>query len=209
MGYVKNNVFDISFKYQDKKMVIVHKEDTPAVLLIQPDMTNGPWIAGGAVLNWFNGEAVQENDIDVFFHDLHQFDETFGRLMRNHGNIIYTSDNAVTLSITLNNKPTQIQLIRKNWFNNAKEVIDRFDITVCQLVTDGFELVLGEDTAEHIKQRSLVLTKEPNRSIVKRILKYITYGYLPDPKVMQEIIDNHENYDWKFNTMDDHYENAF
>ena len=46
-------------------MNTVHKDDQEIVDILQLNIHNGPWIAGGAVLNWFNDTPVQ-SDIDVF-----------------------------------------------------------------------------------------------------------------------------------------------
>lgn len=206
---MKSNWMEFDFARLDSKMVLVHEQDRSSVTLIQPEMKNGPWIAGGAVLNWYNREPVNESDIDIFFRDLQQFDETFGRLMRNNASIVYSSDNAITLGMTIDGIQRQLQLIRKEWFDSPKAIIDKFDFTICQLVTDGFNLEIGSTTAEDIKNKKIKFVKPAHKDVVKRIVKYIAYGYLPDPKVMQDIIDNQTEYNWKFNTMEEHYENAF
>ena len=172
-------------------------------------MDQGPWLAGGAVLHWFNGEPVGSSDFDIFFKDLKQFDEMFGRLMRHHATIIYTSENALTLHLTVDNDMKRIQLIRKNYFTSAEDVINNFDFTICQLATDGFNIVAANKTYEHIKDKRIVLSKEPSRALAKRIIKYVSYGYTPDTDVIQDMLDNPDNYDWEFNNIDENYENAF
>ena len=129
--------------------------------------------------------------------------------MRNHGSIVYTSENAITINVTIDDDLKKVQLIRKNYFKSASDVIDHFDFTICQLATDGYEVVSGDKTFEHIKEKRIVPFKNPNRAIVKRLIKYISYGYNPDPKLMSDIIDNPQDYDWAFNNIDENYENAF
>lgn len=200
--------FDKLIRRQESRMRIVHKEDQPTVQLIEPDIKTGPWIAGGAVLNWYNNEPVGSSDYDVFFATQRQFDETFGRLMRNNANMVYNSENAITLQITIDSMQRTIQLIRKKWFESASAVIENFDFTICQLATDGSELVLGATTAQDINDKRIALCKVIQPDIVKRIVKYVTYGYEPSPALMQEILDREDDFTWKFNSVEDGYENA-
>ena len=210
MSWVNDNVLDFFKEPRKEKHSTVHEDDRAVVNLIDPEITNGPWVAGGAVLNWYNNEPIDYSDIDVFFKDQKQFDITFGKLMKNHANMVYNSDNAITLHILVNNQTKRVQLIRKSWFQDAKDVINKFDFTVCQLVTDGRNIVLGEHTAEHIKNKQLCLTdKAVNKDIIKRLIKYVTYGYLPDPKMVQSILDNTEDFNWTFNGTESDYDGAF
>ncbi len=211
MSFV-NGLNGISYKDFDregKKMSFVHEKDQSFVKLLDLDINEGPWLAGGAVLTWYNGEPVGDSDFDIFFKDLKQFDQMFGKLMRNHGSIVYTSENAITLNVTVNDDLKKVQLIRKNYFKSALDVIDHFDFTICQLATDGYEVVSGAKTFEHIKEKRIEPVRETNRGIVKRLIKYISYGYKPDPKLISNIIDNPQEYDWMFNNIDENYENAF
>lgn len=212
MTWVKDNVFNV-FGLNKKSISTVHSDDQDIVKLIDPEITNGPWIAGGAVLNWYNNEPVNESDIDVFFQDLTQFDVTFGKIMSTGSStIVYSTENAVTIHVR--NKQSmglrRVQLIRKAWFKTAEEVIDRFDFTVCQLATDGYNLVLGERTAEDIKSKTLALVKmPPHNDIVKRIIKYVSYGYTPKPEMIKYIMENHATLNWNYRGMDSDYDAAF
>jgi hypothetical protein len=194
------------------KLKTVHELDRPVVTFISPNMKTGPWIAGGAVLNWYKNQSIEDSDIDVFFKDQKQFDVCFGELMsKGKANMVYNSDNAITLHVHSDNGSLKrVQLIRKEWFSTAKEIIDKFDITVCQLVTDGHSLELGEKTAQHIKDHVLEFTKEhPHSDIVKRLIKYVTYGYVPKSETVKNIIENHHNFNWKFNGTESDYDVAF
>lgn len=209
MGFINNSGVIYDFGREDKRMTYVHEKDKGLVKLLDLDINQGPWLAGGSVLSWYNNEPVGTGDFDIFFKDLRQFDEMFGRLMRNHASIIYTSENALTLHLTVDDDLKRIQLIRKTYFQSAKDVIDHFDFTICQLATDGFSIVAGDKTYEHIKDRRIALDKPAARSLVKRLIKYVSYGYKPDQALVQHILDNNEDYDWQFNNVDENYENAF
>jgi hypothetical protein len=194
------------------KMTTVHEHDEELVKIIDPCMETGPWIAGGAVLNWYLSESLGESDVDVFFHDIAQFDKCFANIMSKNSDLVYSTENAVTIHVRLKGDGCmkRVQLIRKDWFKNAKDVIDRFDFTVCQLVTDGYTLVLGEKTAEHIQTKTLDLVRTPpHPDIVKRLIKYVTYGYTPKTELVQYILDKEENLNWKFNGLDSDYDAAF
>ena len=44
----------------------VHNSDQEPVNLILPNLKEGPWIAGGAALRWYQDQSVGDSDIDVF-----------------------------------------------------------------------------------------------------------------------------------------------
>ena len=44
----------------------IHRDDSEPLTIIWPDINQGPWIAGGACLRWYQGQPVGESDIDVF-----------------------------------------------------------------------------------------------------------------------------------------------
>jgi hypothetical protein len=209
MGFVCDGDLSKIFGRIDKKLSVVHDKDKSLIKLLDLDIEQGPWLAGGAVLTWLSGHPVGDSDFDIFFKDLRQFDEMFGRLMRNHASIIYTSENALTLHLTIDDDLKRIQLIRKSYFDSAKDVIDHFDFTICQLVTDGYQVIGADHTFEHLKEKRIVSVGPAKRSVVKRIVKYVSYGYTVDQTLMQSILDNPDEYDWSFNNIDENYENAF
>jgi hypothetical protein len=207
---VDDNIID--FFSKKRTMSTVHEDDVDIVKLIDPVMETGPWIAGGSVLNWYLNEPLGESDIDVFFRGLKQFDVCFAKIMSTaNAELVYSSDNAVTIHAGVKGgSRKRIQLIRKSWFDSAEKVIDRFDFTVCQLVTDGYTLLLGKDTAQHVQNKTLdLVSMPPHADIVKRLIKYVAYGYTPKPEVMQYILDNESSLNWKFNGMDSDYDAAF
>lgn len=209
MGFINNGANILDFDRLDRRMSYVHEKDKGLVKLLDLDIVEGPWLAGGAVLSWYNNEPVGLGDFDIFFKDLRQFDEMFGRLMRSHATIVYTSENALTLHLTIDDDVKRIQLIRKRYFQSATDVLSQFDFTVCQLVTDGWNIGAGDKTYEHIKEKKIALANPASRAIIKRIIKYTSYGYNPDRELIQTIIDNPDDYDWQFNNVDENYENAF
>lgn len=183
----------------------VHKEDQLPVNIIKPDLKSGPWIAGGACLRWFQNKSVgKHSDIDVFCKNekqairLMEYIKDGIGLSNFNGNSSYTfkSDNAHTFTIHAENREWKIQVITCKYFDNIQDVIDNFDLTVCQIATTGNEWVLGEQTAKDINERNLRF-RHITKQTPKRLIKYWTYGFTPVPGMI-ETIQQHENCSWNF-----------
>jgi len=187
----------------------VHKTDSEPLTIIWPDDKNGPWIAGGACLRWYQGQPVGESDIDVFCRDQiqaqHIIDEikSYGRYT-----VKFQSDNAVTLEYYSKsvNRWT-IQVITRRYFKSLQEVIDSFDITVCQVGTGGNSWLLNPQTARDIRERNLRFRLPLQPDAPKRLTKYWTYGYRPVEGTIESICEN-PNTRWSFSS-DEDYQNAF
>jgi len=194
----------------------VHPSDWEPVSVIDPNWQDGPWIAGGAPLRWYQGVPVGESDIDVFCKDQKQFDELVERILgykRYHKK--WDSENAVTYEIypssdskeefTLNG--WTIQIIKRKFFDSAQEVIDNFDVSVCQVATDGWNWALGRHTARDIREGNLRMNLPLQADALKRYVKYTAYGYRPVDGLF-EAIQNNPVGRWVFGRTED-YENAF
>jgi len=204
-----------SAKYNEVVDVVdfpcVHRDDSEPITLIWPDAKNGPWIAGGAALRWWQHQPVGESDIDVFCANAKQAEDIierikdYGRWQRK-----YESDNAVTLSYWSkdnSSKTWTIQIIKRRYFKSLEDVINNFDITVCEIGTCGNEWVLGKQTAKDIRERNLRLKIPLQPDALKRVVKYWTYGYLPVEGVL-EAVQNNPIGKWQFE-LDEDYNNAF
>jgi hypothetical protein len=173
--------------------------------VIQPNIEHGPWIAGGAALQWFQGQPVGLGDIDVFCRDDEQAQAVISDLDK-VATLIYRSDNAITFSmpkLEINEVDWRIQVIKANYYATAQEVIDRFDITVCQVATCGREWILGETTAQDIDQRQLKMIEPLRPGAVKRLIKYWTYGYQPSDQLFDRVVNNPDN-NWEFGHDEDY-----
>lgn len=168
------------------KYQTVHPDDQLPVNLVEPDLDNGPWIAGGACLRWFQNKPVGEHsDIDVFCKDALQVEKILQNI-NNSGLSVYngsvyllmTTKNAVTFEIKANNQKWKLQIITCKYFDTIQDVINHFDITVCQVATTGNEWILGDMTARDINTRSLRFNRITNQS-PKRLIKYWSYGFTP------------------------------
>jgi len=165
---------------------------------IAPEMTNGPWIAGGAALQWYLGGEC-ETDIDIWCRNKKQEKKVHGRLQNIGFLVIVNSDNAITLRHDVafkngssNFKKVTVQLIKQTYPNSAKEIIDDFDFTVCQLVTDGNTYIAGRHTYKDIKTRRLRLVEYKPKTFLKRYIKYVAYGYKPDANLIIDAFEQHK-----------------
>lgn len=186
-------------------------DDREAVSVIEPNLDKGPWIAGGAPLRWFQGLSVGENDIDVFCANARQAQEVIERI-KSYGRytVKHESENAVTIEYwTKDGYSTRwtIQVITRRYFASMKEVIDNFDITVCEIGTCGNEWVLGQFTARDIREKNLRFKQPLAADAAKRLVKYWIYGYRPVPGTLEAIQNNPEGR-WQFQH-DEDYNNAF
>lgn len=207
LGPVKKSIFDTLEAWTDDHyktpkdelnylcdFVTVHPSDYLPVTIIQPDINDGPWIAGGACLRWIQNRPVGEHcDIDVFCKNEKQAkklikDITETGLKKYNGdiNIVIKTDNAVTFNVRADNQEWKIQVITCKYFDNIKDVISHFDITVCQIGTTGNNWVLGERTAKDINNRALRFN-HITKYAPKRLIKYWTYGYNPVPSTIEAI----------------------
>ena len=160
----------------------VHRDDQEPVNLILPHLKEGPWIAGGACLRWYQNQPVGENDIDVFCSSAEQA-QTVIDYVKSYGRYStkFESENATTLGYWDNDNKKQwtIQVIKRRYFTSLKDVIDNFDITVCQIGTSGNDWLLADHTARDIRERNLRMRIPLQPDASKRLVKYWTYGYRP------------------------------
>jgi hypothetical protein len=185
--------------------------DNEPVAVIEPDFDRGPWIAGGACLRWYQGQPVGENDIDVFCANAKQAADVIARI-KSYGRytVKFESENAVTLQYRSEHYGNCvgadqwiIQVITKRYYSSVREIVDNFDLSVCQLGTAGFDWTLGEHTARDIREKNLRMNIPLQPDAVKRLSKYWTYGYRPVPNLLDAIINNPTG-KWEFNPSEDY-----
>lgn len=179
------------------------------------DIDNGPWLAGGSVRKCFLNQPIGFSDWDIFFRNEKQFEEC-KILMHNIKNCypIYESKNAITFqihdhthAIEKYNCPTKVQLICRNYYETYQDLLDDFDFTICQFVTDGTTIKLGESTYLDIVDNVIKLTSSEmiNRAgFMTRMIKYISYGYKPSNELLNIILEQQSNID--FTSKVDEYE---
>jgi hypothetical protein len=225
MSSILNEIFDRSIDFRSepkhpnhgKKIEVidfpcVHKRDQEPVNLILPHLKEGPWIAGGAALRWYQDQPVGENDIDIFCKDARQaqnvinYIKSYGRF-----SIKFESENATTLSYysgaDTEYRQWTLQIITRRYFGSLQEVIDNFDISVCQIGTAGNDWLMGRHTAKDIRERNLRMQMPLQPDAAKRLVKYWTYGYRPVDGLLDSV-QNNPNANQMFE-IDGDYNNAF
>lgn len=223
---MKSSLFDIFNDFDavssnqkinsDKKLDIVefatvHTADSEPATIIWADEKHGPWIAGGACLRWYQGQPVGDSDIDVFCRDQAQAEYLINEI-KSYGRftVKFESQNAVTLEHHAKGDWTRswtIQIITRRYFKSLQEVIDSFDITVCQVGTGGNSWLLNPQTARDIRERNLRFRLPLQPDAPKRLTKYWVYGFRPVEGTIEAICEN-PNTRWSF-TSDEDYQNAF
>ena len=183
----------------------IHDNDIEVVeKFIKPDFENGPWIAGGAPLRWYRGEAIGDADIDVYCRTQKQSRQLLAKIQKESRTlnwwsaIKYKTENAVSMSVGTvgdnNGANWNIQIITRRVYDTLDDVLDDFDITVCQVGTDGDKWIATTDAISDIETKTLRLNLPIRDGVIKRVQKYWTYGYVPTDEVMDSL-DKEEYFD--------------
>lgn len=187
----------------------INIRDREPVSIIKPNAETGPWIAGGACLRWYQGHPIGDSDIDVFCKNAKQAQDLID-IIKSYGRytVKHTSENATTLNYFAKDTSAGvqcwvIQIITKRYYADMQEIVDNFDLSVCQVATAGNEWLIGEHTARDIREKNLRMRMPLMPDALKRLLKYWTYGYRPVDNLVQEIINNPDG-NWKFNPGEDY-----
>lgn len=213
-GYFECYLTDNRPKYNAKVFKVIPKNDADMLSFIDPNLSDGPWVAGGTALNWYNG-AEASSDIDVFFSNREQFDEMNNKINRiRHCSTLFHSKNAITYGIeSSSHKTFKVQLICKEFYDSAESVLNNFDMTVCQVLVafdkDGnLKFKFGDDTRDDIKHKRIRLTytNDVREHQLKRVIKYMGYGYIPESGLMDRLISARNSIvlDFKYSGVDDY-----
>lgn len=132
-------------------------------------------IAGGALTSIFTGQQI--NDVDLYFKSKDAFIAAIHRAYENGLWCVWATDRAVTFK----KGDCTVQLMHFDFFEDAAEVFDAFDFTVCMAAydLDKEAFVFHEDFLKHASQRYLKFhsgTRFPFGSLL-RVMKYQSRGY--------------------------------
>lgn len=140
---------------------------------------SGPWIAGGALRRTLCGQEP-DSDFDFFFGNAIQLDgfrrsmeaAGFERVRETEHHFHYRGKSGKGAL------QRDIQLIRFAFYQNAKEVIDSFDFTICQFAFDGTTLSIGDFALWDLGRKRLAINKITFPvSTARRLLKYAAQGF--------------------------------
>lgn len=160
--------------------------------LLGLNMHTGPWLAGGSVRKMITDVPIGASDFDFWFPDADKWASAVKYISNSFigVSILYSSANAVTFAVGPNN--VKMQLISRNFYNSPEQLISEFDFTCCQLATDGNAVLYGEQTAEDLASNTLRLVspKRLHPGLLKRVIKYRSYGFTLDRDSYQVIVEN-------------------
>ena len=165
----------------------ITESDLFKVIKYLPKMNErGPWIAGGSVWRTVNNESLDKCDIDMFFRDYKQYEETY-RKMNSYpfvNNIIdeKKSKSNTTFKVHINegkyNKTIDIHLIGMNYESSLYRLLSKFDFTVCQFGYNGNHIVYFDKSLKDLKSKilSLVRISYP-KPFLRHLEKYLNNGF--------------------------------
>lgn len=156
------------------------------------------FIAGGFLRSMIAGEDELDGDVDFFFKTEDAFEKVLSMIKEPPDKVFnyytlpenkvhdFKKFRIVDCESAANFRPN-LQLVRLFWFDGPEHVIDSFDFTVCQFVTDGKTLWFGPKSFEDVQSRTLRWHRETGDAIaaLNRIIKYQHKGY----KISQELFD--------------------
>lgn len=156
--------------------------------VIKPDWQLGPWVAGGSVRRLISGTSPFESDIDVFFANEAQKDRWLERIKAAYPEAVSLA-NAQNVTFTLPGGQ-KLQAIHVTYYETPQAVIDSFDFTICQLITDGDRLETGEFTLWDLARKRLVLHKlEHPVPTMRRMIKYTKQGFYACSGMMSDFLN--------------------
>lgn len=173
-----------------------------------PKMASGPWIIGGAALQFLRtGDFQNVNDIDYFFNSFSQFCYFTDKFTKIKGAKYETGykDGYRDKNCNIKIRDYTFNLIGFSFANSPKIIADSFDFTVCQVWTDGKVYECSERTLHDIEHKILSFTENRKRtyelkqvhnkwnmndlqSLENRIRKYRNKGFEPDEEIVQFIL---------------------
>lgn len=149
---------------------ISHDSLVEIIQFLRPhlNMETGPWIAGGCLHRIVTDKLITTDfDVDVFCAD-------------------GTQVIAVERAIRGKHFGLPIQVVKNHLFPTAKAVIDDFDFTVVQFVSDGSKLMCGENTMSDLDARRLRVNPLSEIRAPSRLSKYCALGYTPDVETIEK-----------------------
>lgn len=151
-------------------------------------LDHGPWVAGGSVRKIWQGKRFDDGDIDFFFRNNAQLVEVSGaiaKLGQSH-RVLADTNNAITYKIFFGNgETTTIQLIRKNFYNDLKELLYTFDLCLSQFASDSVNMVAMSGALADLGHNRIRLNEQfSDRLNPLRVLKYAAYGFDPDKELL-------------------------
>ncbi len=167
---------------------IVWHEVDQIIAFLKPhlDYENGPWIAGGCLRRMMTLDFTDAFDVDVFVKN----DEQYAHMQKVRQDYLSQFEKrraTLSWSDSLAKGHTPIQITEKLKFHSAQDLLDDFDFTACQFVSDGETVRYSAQSLYDAQQRLLRLNNGAKIKDINRILRYATYGFEALPCVLTTI----------------------
>jgi hypothetical protein len=144
----------------------------------------------------YQGKKLESSDIDIFFETESRFQETYSKFKDQSIKKPFANDR--NLSLRLDNVPCEVQLVGIGLYPTISHLIDSFDYTICMLGIDSKDgiMFVGNRTLYDIGSKKLCVNKitYPIASM-RRIIKYVKYGYYMCPLEMAEFLKQSQSID--------------
>lgn len=146
--------------------------------------TEKRYLAGGSLRTVFdNTEPIQ--DLDVFFADPAEVQKAAGMLVDAGFSLNYACPSLQLFTYTYDQ--IKVQLIAKEYYNSAEDLITKFDFYTCAAAWDGEHLYYMEEFAESVAQKVInIQTVTYPAATMRRIHKYLSKGYrIPKEQIVE------------------------
>lgn len=156
----------------------------------------GRWLGGGAIRRAIlDGNC--SSDWDMFFDSQETLDSFVEQCQSYSVENLKENDHNISFTITLpikkddSEEPVKfdIQAIKVSYYIDPEDVIDTFDYTICQFITDGEGLWTGESSLFDLSRKKLVVNRItfPVASL-RRLLKYTNQGFYACSGCLQSLL---------------------
>jgi hypothetical protein len=159
---------------------------------ILPCLEDKVWIAGGFLRAMIAGEDDRNGDIDFFFGDDPSWSITYNMLLKPNEiqkpafgyysmpqyDISWKKLRVMDFNSEIPYRPN-IQLVKMVWYDTPVDVIDSFDLSVCQIAIDKHNIYYAPTAFEDIKSKTIRVHRNTGSSLtlLNRLLKYEAKGY--------------------------------
>jgi hypothetical protein len=152
---------------------------------------DGVFLAGGSVRSYFDESPI--HDYDLFFVNEDARDKVV-KFLKENFDLKFECPNGTFHSFKTVSH--DIQCIFPRPFATLEEVIDSFDFTITQFATDGSKIVTNIESIRDMANKRLVIHKitYPG-STIKRLNKYLSYGFYASPILYRDIVRRISDHD--------------
>ena len=157
----------------------------------------GVWLGGGAVRRTLIKQPL-DSDFDFFFKDVDTFKSWEAKLPKTVVKVRETKHHTeYKCTLEGSDIPVVLQAIQFKYYDSPEEVLDSFDYTITQFVTDGNSLWTTVESLWDLGRKRLALHKVTYPvATMRRMLKYTNQGFTACSGCMTQLytmtIDNPE-----------------